>query len=456
MQKPLFSRRALLKSASIVLGSASLSSIALRNAKAIQDKTFIVIGAGIAGLAAAKDISDIGAKVIVLEARDRIGGRIYTDYSMGTPFEIGAGWIHGPSKKNPIRLLSEDVSAKIFETDNDSLIVFDNDGNELTDLKVERIEKEWGRALKKIDDELEYSDRRSLAAALKTLYPHAIKDDGIRWAFSAYTEFSKGAAIEDLSAVYHDDDRAFELPDVIISSGYDHILAPLRLGLDIRLSSVVKKINYGKNGVYVKTEQGDIFGDAVVCSLPLGVLKSNTVDFDPPLPKDYVNSINSIGFGSVTKIALKFSSAFWDADTQYFGMITNPKGRWNYWLNYRTFSEENILLGLSVGSYALKADKMSKHEMTADALSVLRRIWGDSVSDPIAVKTTHWSIDQYCMGAYSYPKPGSTPKMFNMMMTPVSKSLVLCGEHTNFEYAGTVHGAYLSGRNAVKRLIDEL
>ena len=92
------------------------------------------------------------------------------------------------------------------------------------------------------------------------------------------------------------------------------------------------------------------------------MLKNKKIKFSPSLPEKYQKKIDRLGFGSVTKIAFKFDSAFWNPEVQYFGIATEPKGRWNLWLNYKTFCQENILLGLSVGAYAQIADRMSDSE----------------------------------------------------------------------------------------------
>lgn len=244
----------------------------------------IVIGSGLAGLDAAKSLSEQGADVVVLEAKAHIGGRLYTDYSMGAPFEYGAGWIHGPSAENPTQQLADAVNAQTVITDDDNLIVFDADGEEWDWEEIEEVNEDWADALERIDSELELRDNHSVSQAINDLVPDALGDEGMLWALSAHTEFAKGGPIENLSAIYHDDDKAFDLPDVVVVSGYDKILAPLAEGLDIRLSTLVSAVEYGDDGVTVTTDQGEFEGDYVVCSAPLGTLKAGTIAFEPALP----------------------------------------------------------------------------------------------------------------------------------------------------------------------------
>lgn len=442
--------------AAAVLGTPIVASTSrIARAAALDGARVVVVGAGISGLAAARTLADAGATVIVLEAKPHIGGRLRTDMSLGAPFEVGAGWIHGPSAANPTKKLADAVGAKTFVTRDDNIVVFDGEGEEVPEPRLEKINGAWEAAIERLDQELETTDRRTLADAIRAHAPETLSDPGTRWAWSAYTEFSKGGPLEDLSAVLFDDDEAFPGADVIVTTGYDKILGPLAKGLDIRLSTPVTSIAHGGSGVTVATPAGPVEADYAVCSLPLGVLKAGTVAFDPPLPAVHRDAIARTGFGSVTKIALEFAAPFWDIETQYFGVMTETKGRWNYWLNYRTFSDANVLLGLSVGAYAPVADRMSDAEMTRDALDVLRDVWEGEVTRPTRVLTTHWSTDPHARGAYAYPTATSRTADFDGLAEPIGDRLFLCGEHTIFDYAGTTHGAYLSGLRAAELVIEE-
>tara|TARA_R110000824_G_scaffold390760_4_gene587617 strand:+ start:36990 stop:38336 length:1347 start_codon:yes stop_codon:yes gene_type:complete len=430
---------------SLKLGIAAfLSSLAGKAAaQEMLGAKVIVVGAGIAGLSAAKLLQSQGADVVVLEAGERIGGRIRTDMSLGAPFEFGAGWIHGPSSENPVQKLADRIKAPRFVTDDDSLEVFDRQGRALTGAEYDRLDAMYERLERKFDS-LESWDKRSLRAAIEDMVPDMLNDPLGLWLISSVAEFDIGAGIEDISAANAFLDKAFDGADVILTQGYDTILAPLADGIDIRLNTRVSRISYGDDGVDVD----GVVADYVVCAVPLGVLKTGKIVFDPPLPDAVQDAVDAIGFGTVTKIALKFDARFWDLETQYFGMMTEPKGRWNYWLNYRTFSNENILLGLSVGQYAPVADRMSQEEMTEDALNVLRSVWGGAVPAPQAVLSTHWSVYPDFKGAYSFPQAGGSIAQFRRFEKPISSRLFMAGEHTIFEYHSTTHGALLSGRRA--------
>jgi len=424
--------------------SAYLATLgAPAHAENLSGTKVIVIGAGLAGIAAAQRLQAQGAEVIVLEAGNYVGGRVRTDRSLGAPFEYGAGWIHGPSRNNPTQQLARQIGAPTFVTDDDNLEVYDRDGYALSDAEYERLDELY----EEMEEALYYPKRpgqNNVREMLERSYPEFLTDPLGNWMLSAYFEFSVGAGIEDISAANVFESETFDGADVIFTEGYDAIIAPLATGLDIRLNTPVSNISYAKDGVKVDGMSADF----AVCTVPLGVLKSGAIAFDPPLPRSTQKAIEQVGFGTVTKIALKFEEAFWDTQTQYFGIMTEPKGRWNYWLNYRTFSDENILLGVSVGQYAPVADRMSKSEMTEDALEVLRGVWESDVGTPQSVLTTHWSQDPHFLGAYSYAQAGGSLAQFGEFEKPVRNRLFFAGEHTIFEYGGTTHGALMSGRRA--------
>lgn len=425
-------------------------------AQALGDVDVIVIGAGVAGLGAADSLRNQGANVVVIEGRDTIGGRLRTDWSLGAPLEIGAGWIHGPEKANPARRLADTVNADYFVTNDDNALYHHADGAPFGSDDYAETADAWESVLRHIDDTYEWDDPRSLEEAIDDFRGGYLDDPRIRWAFSAWTEFSRGGPIEDLSAPLFNWDEAFDGEDVIVTTGYDELLKPLAAGLDIRFGNTVEAISYDSaEGVAVTTDKGAFEADYCICTVPLGVLQAGAIDFDPALPRKYRRSIERLGFGSVTKLALKFDRPFWDTGAQYFGIVTEPKGRWNYWLNYRTFSDQNILLGLSVGAYGPVADRMSDAEMTADGLDVLRQVWGDAVGEPTQVLTTHWATDPLSLGAYSYPRPGNKRSDYDGLAEPVDDRLLLAGEHTIYDYSATVHGAYMTGLRAAETVIDE-
>ncbi len=423
-----------------------------KNAQVIDltGNTVLVVGAGIAGLAAAKELKNKGAEVVVLEAQDRIGGRLWTDHSLGLAFEIGAGWIHRP-QGNPITELASQVSAETFVTDDDSLIVYDVNGNPIQDSELDQLDTEYDAILESIDENIE-DINISLSDAFQSANPTAFREDLFQWALTTFTEFDTGGPIENLSAYYFDEDKEFSGADVILPNGFDAILNPLTKNLNIKLSHVVQEIAYDDSGVSIITDQGTFTGDHAVITLPLGVLKKRTVTFSPGLSDSIESLIDKIPMGNITKVALGFKEAFWPVNTQYFGYMSKVKGQFPYFLNVRTFSNVNALVGLCFGNYASVVEQKTEDEIKEEVTGILRIMFGNSVPEPSAIIVTRWSTDIHTLGAYSYTGVGNVPDDFNKLAEPVNNRLFFAGEHTTFDYHGTIHGAYLSGIDAVKKI----
>ncbi|WP_298986018.1 NAD(P)/FAD-dependent oxidoreductase [uncultured Roseibium sp.] len=431
------------------------STLMPRYARAAQMSfDVIVIGAGIAGLAAAGKLTELGYSVIVLEATNKVGGRIRTDWRLGAPFEVGAGWIHGPHR-NPISDLAASIGAPTFVTKDDSFGVYSQTGERQASQRIYDAYEDLTELYQKIDARV--GAGQSLEAALRSLPGNGLEDPVLNWMASAYTEFSNGSSLETLSAYYFDEDDVLEGDDVILPEGYDKIPKALAEGLDIRFNAPVEAVEYEEGeGATVLSAGGEFEADYVVCSVPLGLLKQQRISFDPPLPKKHLTHIGNLGFGNVTKLALKFEDPFWPLDIQYFGYMSEPRGRWNYFLNYRTFSNENILLGVSVGAYPLAVEKLPNTEMVADCMAAIRAMFGTRAPGPVAHIATRWSQDPWTGGAYSYSKVGSSPRDFDGLQEPVADTLLFAGEHTDFAFHGTTHGAYLSGVRAAETIDEKL
>lgn len=446
-------RRQVLKTGAAVALTSPFLNESLAKAQN-DDFDVIVIGAGIAGLAAARRLQDLGYAVVVLEATSAVGGRIRTDWSLGAPFEVGAGWIHRP-EGNPVSKIADAIDAPTYVTSDESYQVYAQDGAAVSRSTINSKYRDLMRLYKRIDDT--FDNDQPLSEAIRRVSKDSLQDPVLRWMMSAYTEFSTGGPIEKLSAYYFDEDDEYDGADVILTKGYDQIPKSLADGMDVRFDTVVEAIEYEEgDGAAVYTSKGSFDSYFVICTVPLGVLKKGMIAFDPPLPKAHQKSINEIGFGSVTKLALKFEQPFWPEDVQYLGYVSEPKGRWNYFLNYRTFSPENILLGVSVGDYPFVAEAMSDPDMISDCMGALRAMFGEDIPAPIGHMATRWSEDPHTYGAYSYSAVGNTPADFDRFATPVANTILFAGEHTTFDFHGTTHGAYLTGLAAATLIEDEL
>ena len=414
-------------------------------------KTVLVIGAGIAGLTAAKKLKDKGFTVIVIEAQEKIGGRLRTDRSLGIAFDEGASWIHGPNG-NPITKLASQAGINTYLTDDDNLAVFDNNGTAYSDTFLDSQYTEFENALNAV--RVAGTKRQSFQTIFNSLYPTQANNRLWKYMLSAYLEFDTGGDISKLSSKHFYDDEAFRGKDVIVINGYDKVANLLGQGLDIRLNSRVSEINYKETKSLVKVNENSIEADYVIVSVPLGVLKNNSIAFKPSLPAIKLSAIQNIQMGNVNKFLFIWDTPFWDTNIQYIGYTPETKGKFNYLMNMLKFlPTTNGLMTFAFGDYATVTETMTDAEINSEVMAQLKSIYGNSIANPTTMLRTKWGQNINTFGAYSFATNGTTSADFDIMATEINNKLFFAGEHTERDYRGTVHGAYLSGIREADKII---
>ena len=412
----------------------------------------IVIGAGMSGLAAAKDLQSKGKKVILLEAQNAIGGRTVTDRSLGVPLDLGASWIHGVNK-NPIAAIASTLNLATSPTNYDAIQRYDYDGREITDTEDTLVDKNYSTLMSAVSKAQRAAKQdQSLGVtinsinATKTYTP--FEQRAIQYSVNTEIEHDYAADVSVMSLKYWDQDSDFGGQDVLITQGYDQITSYLASGLDIRLSTRVTEINYAKTTVSVLTSNGTYTAPKVIITTPLGVLKTGAIKFTPSLPASYTSAIGRLGMGLLNKLYLRFPYKFWNNQEQLLGYIGLEKGRWAEWYDLQHVTNQPILLGFNAASFAATAEAYTDQQTVASAMNVLRTIYGAASPDPLGYKITRWGKNSWSFGSYSYVALGSSPSDCDVFTKSINSRLYFAGEHTNRAYIGTVHGAYLSGLRA--------
>jgi monoamine oxidase len=445
----------------LLSGAASLAALVAcgKTTTTSPGTRVIVVGAGIAGLAAAHSLAGRGAEVVVLEARDRIGGRIWTsDHWADAPVDLGASWIHG-AKDNPITTLADKAGARTVATSYESSTDYRFDGRPFDDATTEafdRLHDDIADALRTFQDD-DGADRSMRAVVERSLRWPTLSGgdrDLVAHLLNDYEHEYAGSTSE-LSAHYFDSDAELIGDDMVFPAGYRAIPEFLASGLTVRTGQAVTRIEWNKTAVTVHTDRERFQGDHVVVTLPLGVLQSGAVQFDPPLPTKKRTAIDALGMGLLDKCYLRFPESFWP-DTDWLTYVPGPDryGQWEQWLNVARAGGKPILLGLNAADFGRALEKLSDAEIVSGAMQTLRTLFGRGVPDPVDHQITRWAADPYALGAYSFNKTGSTPAMRDHLAASVDGRLHFAGEATSRDSFATVHGAYQSGIRAAQQITD--
>lgn len=407
----------------------------------------VVVGAGMAGLSAAATLVATGAEVVVLEARDRIGGRIFTDRSLGVPVEQGANFIHG-FNGNPVAALASKAGGMPFFVDEEQSAVLLSGGEEPEDFEIDDLWEEIERIEEKAAEEADGDAALSLLDIIELLDPALLQEPIGNWGLTDMWENELGAPLSAISALHFNSGEVYPGPDAVLLQGYDFLPRHLADGLDIRLGEAVRHVRHAGDTVTVETATARFEADHCVVAVPLGVLKAGAIAFDPPLPPEHQAAIAAIGFGNLAKVSVLFDRVFWPTDLHYLGYAGKERGRFADMLSLVPIHDAPVLTLMASGDYADKVDAMDEAALRADVTAVLRDMFGQAVPAPEAITRHAWSTDPLALGTYSYPAVGARPGDHDVLAGPASGRLLLAGEHTSRDHFGTVHGALESGQRA--------
>lgn len=458
-------RREVLKRSAAV-GAASLLGARSTSAGMGVDYDVVIIGAGIAGMTAARQLSqtDLGLKVVVLEAQDRVGGRLLTlyDRKAGLPahgVEVGAQLIHGSEAPTwelvrafemearglgdkqqalPLwpavesRVPNPGVVAPLMATAARAYAEYNGDDPPFSEFAA-------GLPLDDADRQLLYSEPLSWSAEPDRLSTRAVMADGAAW------------------DSYHDQDFQMvgghsRLADRLAEEIEGHIQLESEV-TELFWSPGIAGVGYRYRGI-----KASLTCRQLIVTLPLGVLKSGRIEIAPELPKEHRLALDSLEMGQVVVVPMLFSEPFWKSRISSPGEWTDPAGRRQLWIPHPPGEGGAAIQGWFQGSAAAELSALGEDRAIARVIRWLEEVSRERglVEKLSWYHFQDWVTDPYTLGSYSITRPGGHERR-QALAEPVADTLYFAGEATAPPpHYQTVHGAYTSGKRAAAQVMAAL
>ncbi|XP_061123399.1 lysine-specific histone demethylase 2 isoform X4 [Syngnathus typhle] len=429
----------------------------------------IVIGAGASGLAAARQLHNFGTQVLVLEARERIGGRVWDDTTLGVVVGRGAQIVNG-CVNNPVALMCEQMGVAMHKL-GERCELF-QEGGLATDPAIDkRMEFHFNAILDVVAEwrkDKSQSQDMPLGEKVQELKKNFLQESGIQFSeleekvlqfHLSNLEYACGSSLNQVSPVsarswdHNEFFAQFSGDHTLFTKGYGTLLQKLAEGLDIRKNCPVKTIDYSGDVVRVTCSNGSQWtAKKVLVTVPLTLLQKNFIRFVPPLPERKVKAIHSLGAGIIEKIALKFPYRFWDNKVQgadYFGHIPptpDKRGMFTVFYDMDPQGKQAVLMSVIAGDAVAAVLDMQDMDVAGECMKVLRELFKEQeVPEPLHFLLTHWSKDTWSQMSYSFVKTGGSGEAYDIIAEDIQGKLFFAGEATNRHFPQTVTGAYLSG-----------
>lgn len=423
----------------------------------------IVVGAGVSGLTAARFLAQSGQRVLVLEARDRTGGRTFTERSGDLATDRGASWIHGIDDNpltevvNGFGMRTVEFTVGSYQPTGRPIAYYSPTGDRLSDEAVAQFADDVRTFDMHLATAVQASTRgttyeQAIDAALSALGWNPDRAERVREFVLHRSEEQYGVHAGGLDAHGLDDDSV-DGDEVVFPDGFDQLATNLAAGLDVRLEHVVTGIRWSKQGATVATAQGEFSADRVIVTVPIGVLTSGDLAFEPALPEWLTQAIVGFEMNNFEKVFLRFPTRFWDENVYAIRQQGEAGKWWHSWYDLTDLHGVPRLLTFAAGPSALETRTWSDDEIAASVLDALRGLYGDRVEQPDDVLVTRWQDDPYSHGSYAYMTPGSMPEDHDLLATPVENVLHFAGEATWTDDPATVTAALRSGHRAAENIL---
>ncbi|KAI4382993.1 hypothetical protein MLD38_008880 [Melastoma candidum] len=431
--------------------------------------TAIVVGAGFSGLSAAKVLVERGIDdVLILEASDRIGGRIHKQEFGGVAVELGAGWIVGVGGRevNPVldMVAQSGLRTCLSDYSNARYNIYDRSGKIFpSGIAGDSYNKAVETAVQNLK-----CQESAVRELIKVVDPSTTPITPMELAIDFILHDFEMPEVEPISTFLDFGEREFMVIDM---RGYEHLVHRLAgeflssssdgeiTDARLQLNKVVREIQHSRNSVTVVTEDGCIYeANYLILSVSIGVLKSDLISFQPSLPRWKRKAIEDIDVMVYTKIFLKFPYSFWPSgpDKEFFIYAHERRGYYTFWQHMENaYPGSNILVVTLTNGESKRVENQSDEETRKEAMQVLKDMFGPNIPEATSILVPRWWTNRFQRCSYSNYPMIPDHELLQSIQGPVGR-IFFTGEHTSERFSGYVHGAYLSGIDTAKVVLEEM
>jgi monoamine oxidase len=405
-----------------------------------------IVGAGAAGLAAAKELQQLGQEFLLLEASHRIGGRAYTEkLAPDVPFDLGAHWLMAPSV-NPLLAYATNAQLTLDAADEHyTAAQYFEERDWLPTDAYQEFGEYWDRqfaALAKAKNE------RNDSSVFDVI------DNDSRWASYFHMFFAQDFTRDvDQASVMDAMNYVRQENDLAVASGLGDLLLRYGANVPVSLNSAVRKIDSSGSDLSLQTSKGPIRAERIILTVSTGVLATRQIKFAPALPDWKLDAIDSLPMGSCTRVALMFDVPILRELPDEFTIDTAGDGPIHF--RNRPFADDYV--EVAVGGRMAEWMEKSGEKATIDfILEKLRSVSGQkTISEPSQSIVSAWDGDAWIKGAYSCARPGAADQR-SVLARPIDDRIYFAGEATSSNYFASVHGACISGSEAARAAVQSI